>query len=230
LWRAGLDQFGISLDFLDERHDRARGIPRLAARIQEVAPRMADAGVDHLLIQTVIKSDNLDCVLDVVHWAISNGLKSSLSAYTPVKADNHDHDVTPAQLAKLRAVIDELIQLKAETGAIASSTSYLRRIPEYFASGGVGGCQAGRTFLTVSPAGEIQRCSESPVECRWQDFRPGRFGATGCRACFTSCRGECEAPLDWERIVQAARACRPRATRPLLPASRPLAPADERLV
>src|SRR5687767_9156274 len=33
LWDAGINQFNISLDFLDERHDAARGIPGLAARI-----------------------------------------------------------------------------------------------------------------------------------------------------------------------------------------------------
>jgi MoaA/NifB/PqqE/SkfB family radical SAM enzyme len=33
LWDAGLDQFSISLDYLDARHDAARQIPGLAARI-----------------------------------------------------------------------------------------------------------------------------------------------------------------------------------------------------
>ena len=30
LWDAGIDQFNISLDYLDERHDAARGIPGLS--------------------------------------------------------------------------------------------------------------------------------------------------------------------------------------------------------
>ena len=129
LWRAGLDQLGISLDFPDERHDAARGIPRLAARIRDVAPRLAAAGVQ-VVTQTVIKSDNLDCVLEVVHWAIANGLKVGISAYTAVKADNHDHDVGLHQREALRAIVDELLRLKRQTSAIASSSYYLRRIPE----------------------------------------------------------------------------------------------------
>src|SRR6266513_3156187 len=50
LWKAGVNQFNISLDFLDERHDRANadGAARAggerAARIQE-----EDAGRDHQL-------------------------------------------------------------------------------------------------------------------------------------------------------------------------------------
>jgi MoaA/NifB/PqqE/SkfB family radical SAM enzyme len=211
LWRAGLDQLGISLDFPDQRHDVARGIPGLAARVMDVAPRLAAAGVDNLVIQTVIKSDNLDCVLDIVGWVAANGLRTGISAYTPAKADNHAHDVEPAQLATLRHVVDELLRLKAETSAVASSSYYLRHIPDYFAEGGIPGCLAGRAFLTVSPAGEIQRCSESPVHGGWQSFRPGCFGPTGCRACWTSCRGECQAPLGWELILQAASTWRRRS-------------------
>ena len=33
LWDAGIHQFNISLDYLDERHDRARGIPGLTSKI-----------------------------------------------------------------------------------------------------------------------------------------------------------------------------------------------------
>src|SRR5437764_4137493 len=33
LWDAGVNQFNISLDYLDERHDRARGIPGPTAKI-----------------------------------------------------------------------------------------------------------------------------------------------------------------------------------------------------
>ena len=35
LWKAGINQFNISLDYLDERHDAARGIPGPHARIFE---------------------------------------------------------------------------------------------------------------------------------------------------------------------------------------------------
>src|SRR3954453_7567158 len=40
LWDAGVNQLSISLDYLDERHDRARGIPRLSARILDAVPKM----------------------------------------------------------------------------------------------------------------------------------------------------------------------------------------------
>jgi hypothetical protein len=40
LWDAGVDQFNISLDYLDGRHDDARGIPGLTARLLTLVPAM----------------------------------------------------------------------------------------------------------------------------------------------------------------------------------------------
>src|SRR5919108_5777960 len=45
LWRAGVNQFNISLDYLDERHDRARGIPGLTARLFDTLPRLRSLGI-----------------------------------------------------------------------------------------------------------------------------------------------------------------------------------------
>jgi MoaA/NifB/PqqE/SkfB family radical SAM enzyme len=54
LWEAGLNQFSISLDFLDERHDEARGIPGLTAKIFRTVPRMQAMGIDNIRFNTVI--------------------------------------------------------------------------------------------------------------------------------------------------------------------------------
>src|SRR5215217_6885868 len=40
LWNAGINQFNISLDYLDARHDAARGIPGLTEKIMRTVPRM----------------------------------------------------------------------------------------------------------------------------------------------------------------------------------------------
>jgi molybdenum cofactor biosynthesis enzyme MoaA len=56
---AGVNQFNVSLDYLDERHDRARGIPGLSARILRTVADMRAAGMDGIRFNTVIKRDNL---------------------------------------------------------------------------------------------------------------------------------------------------------------------------
>ena len=69
LWDAGVDQFNISLDYLDERHDVARGIPGLGARILDLVPRMRRAGIGGVRFNTVIKNDNLDQLMPIVERA-----------------------------------------------------------------------------------------------------------------------------------------------------------------
>jgi MoaA/NifB/PqqE/SkfB family radical SAM enzyme len=223
VWEAGLDQLAVSLDFLDDRHDRARGIPGLARRIVSVLPGLRDAGIGNVSVNTVIKRDNLDAVPDVVRWALAEGLQVVVSAYTPIKSGRTSHVVGDDDLPRVRTLVDWLLALKAQGAGIVSSSYYLSQIPEYF-RGGIGGCLAGRRFLTVSPAGEIQRCSESKVLCGYERWTPGLYGPTECRACWTSCRGESQAPLDWERIRHVAGVYsgkRPGFTRPEAPAHVP---------
>ncbi len=204
LWNAGLNQITVSLDFPDERHDRARGIPGLTRKIFRTVPELISAGIDNLVIQTVIKTENLDCVYDIIEWAASKDAHVSLSAYTAAKNGNDSHNVTPGQMSALHRLVGEAVSLKLRGGNIASSTYYLRRIPEYFETGGIGGCASGRKFVTVSPSGLVYRCSESPDGCHYTEWTPGRFGSTDCRACWVPCRGESQAPVNWERIKQVA--------------------------
>ena len=65
-------QFNISLDYLDERHDAARGIPGLAAKIFAAIPGMRARGIDNIRFNTVIKNDNLDQIMPIVRRARRN--------------------------------------------------------------------------------------------------------------------------------------------------------------
>ena len=203
LWHAGLDQLAVSLDFLDERHDKARGIPRLYERLSNVIPKLVDGGVDNFVLNSVIKSDNLDDIVNIVHQAESWGAKVSFSAYADVKVGNKDHNVTSDSISRLRLLIDQLIELKQAGKPILSTEYYLRRIPEYFETGHIGGCVAGRKFVTVTPDGYIKRCSEFRPECHYTEWTPDAIKETKCDICWFSCRGETQAPLTVERLKQS---------------------------
>lgn len=41
---AGLDQLTISMDYLDERHDKVRGIPNLSNHIKSIIPQIQEDG------------------------------------------------------------------------------------------------------------------------------------------------------------------------------------------
>jgi len=207
LWEAGLDQLSISLDFLDERHDKARGIPGLTKKIAENIPRLVEAGIDNLVLNTVIKSDNLDQIVAMVGRCEEWGIKIAFSTYADVKVGNADHNVTSDEMARLRGVVDELLRLRALGKPIMSSSYYLKRIPEFFETGGIGGCVAGQKFVTVTPSGHVKRCSEFPVEAHYTEWTPDTFGQTECDVCWFSCRGESQAPvMTAERLRQSLTA------------------------
>ena len=74
LWDAGVNQFNISLDYLDGRHDAARGIPGLTDKIFRTVDAMRSRGIDNVRFNTVIKDDNFDQLLPIVRRAESVGL------------------------------------------------------------------------------------------------------------------------------------------------------------
>jgi len=205
LWRAGLDHLAVSLDFLDARHDAARGLPGLARHILAVVPQLAAAGIDRIALETVVKAENLDEIPKIVERAERQGVHVALSAYTAAKAGNGAHSVAAQDAGRLRALVGWLVEHKRRSGTILSSTYYIQRIPQSF-EGGVPGCTAGQRFVAVRPDGVVQPCHEYEAGCPYSEWTPGTFAPPKCQACWCSCRGESEAPLDWERLKFAASA------------------------
>jgi MoaA/NifB/PqqE/SkfB family radical SAM enzyme len=132
LWDAGVNQFNISLDYLDARHDRARGIPGLSAKILARCPAMRAAGIDNVRFNTVIKDDNLDEVPAIVRAAEELGCGVNLSVYTDAKNGNRDPPARREHLARLDALVAELLAFKRRRrGVITNSDYYLEQIPRY---------------------------------------------------------------------------------------------------
>ena len=114
-----------------------------------------------------------------------------------VKADMTDWNITSPQIQKLQQyVINELLSLKKQwKDTIVSSDYYLKQIPIFFENGHGPECNAGHSFVTVTPDGFIKRCSEMPAVCHYTDFKPGFFNKTECTTCWFGCRGETQAPV-----------------------------------
>jgi MoaA/NifB/PqqE/SkfB family radical SAM enzyme len=199
LWDAGINQFNISLDFLDERHDEARGIPGLAAKIFSNIPKMREKGIDSIRFNTVIKKENLAEIVPIVHRAFEMGVGVSFSAYTEMKNGNASHYVTSDQLAQLDDVIEQLLAFKrAHRGVVTSTEHYLRRVPRYFRGELTEPCESGMRTIHVNPTGMVRRCPDFPSDFHWKDFR--KYEPIDCNACYYACRGESQAPLTIARV------------------------------
>jgi MoaA/NifB/PqqE/SkfB family radical SAM enzyme len=199
LWDAGVNQFNISLDYLDERHDRQRGIPGLSAKILDTVPSMRARGIDNVRFNTVIKNDNLDQILPIVHRAQALGVGVNFSVYTDSKNGNKDFLIDQVMLEQADGIVRELLAFKRRRrGVITNSDFYLEQIPRYLRGEMTEPCQSGLRTIHIDPAGHVKRCPDFPTDFHWRDF--SRYEPVNCNACYYACRGEAQAPLRLSRV------------------------------
>ncbi len=199
LWDAGVNQFNISLDYLDERHDAARGMPGLTARLFAAIPAMRARGIDNIRFNSVIKNDNLDQILPIVHRAQELGVGVNFSVYTDLKNGNRRYLLGEDQQIQLEAVIGALLAYKRRRrGVITNSDHYLERIPRYIRGQLSEPCRSGIRTIHLDPAGQVKRCPDLPTDFHWRDFR--KYEPMNCNACYYACRGEAQAPLNLSRM------------------------------
>jgi MoaA/NifB/PqqE/SkfB family radical SAM enzyme len=199
LWRAGVNQFNISLDYLDDRHDRQRGIPGLSRRILDTVPAMREAGIDGIRFNTVIKNDNLDQLMPIVRRAQELGVGVNFSVYTDSKNGNRAYLVDAETLGRAEAAVRELLAFKrAKRGVITNSDYYLEQIPRYLRGEMTEPCQSGIRTIHIDPTGHVKRCPDFPTDFHWRDYRG--YQPVDCNACYYACRGEAQAPLRLSRV------------------------------
>jgi MoaA/NifB/PqqE/SkfB family radical SAM enzyme len=194
LWDAGVDQFNLSLDYLDARHDVARGIPGLAEKLLDLVPRMREAGIGGVRFNTVIKNDNLDQLMPIVERAAAMGGGVNFSVYTDFKNGNKQFLLGTRELAELDRVVAALLAYKRrKRGVITNSDYYLEQIPRYVRGEMTEPCRSGSTTIHIDPQGMVRRCPDFKPDGRWQDYQG--YAPIDCNACYYACRGEAQAPL-----------------------------------
>jgi MoaA/NifB/PqqE/SkfB family radical SAM enzyme len=199
LWNAGINQFNISLDYLDERHDEARGIPGLTHRILATIPAMRDAGIDNIRFNTVIKATNLDQLMPIVRRAAELGCGVNFSVYTDFKNGNREQLLQPLPAADIAAAVGQLLDYKRRhRGVITNSDHYLEQIPRYVRGEMREPCQSGIRTIHIDPLGRVKRCPDYPTDFHWSAFEG--YAPIDCNACYYACRGEAQAPLRLSRI------------------------------
>jgi MoaA/NifB/PqqE/SkfB family radical SAM enzyme len=201
VWNAGLDELSISLDYLDERHDRDRGLPGLAQHILSVASSLRQAGVN-LCFNVVIKQRNYEEIPKILDQTSKMGIKVSLSTYNCWRTNNEDHMIKKEELLRLESVI---IRVKNLKHTLTSSDYYLDRIPEFFEKREISGCTAGLNWIQVTPDGMIKRCSDHPVAGDYTQWHRSFFGRALCNRCWYSCRGAAQEPWTLKRFLGMAK-------------------------
>lgn len=188
---AGINQFSISLDFPDARHDDFRRRPGLFAHVSRLIPKLTAHGFDDVVVNTCITRLNLPYVRElyqrVIHW----GGSISFSAYTSLRTGDSEFWISAEEdLALLKETLQDLIRWRRQDGRIANPEWTLTNMYDFFKNGALAGCNAGLRFLVVTPEGHLLPCSMQ-TERKWTSVKAMQsefVPYNRCGQCYVSIR------------------------------------------
>ena len=192
LREAGVDQFSVSLDFPDDRHDTFRVYPGLYRHLESLIPHCAKLGHDDIVLNSCITSENVGEIGAIADKAREWGVNLCYSAYSARRTGCRGYFLnSPEQLQELNRQLDAVEKRRDSTNWIVNAPTTLEATRRYFANGGTPGCKAGLRFLVVTAEGMLQPCSMQferyPLEQRRRMV--GEFTSTNtCDQCYVSIR------------------------------------------
>ncbi len=202
-----MDQFSVSLDFADERHDEFRRYPGLYRRLSELVPRLARHGYDDIVLNCCITSENVGEISRLADKAREWGVNVCYSAYSARRTGCRDYSLnTPEQLSALNQGLDAVEARRDSSNWIVNSPTTLAATRRFFEQGCMKGCKAGHRFLVVTSDGWLQPCSMVFQRYRLEErarmaaeFTPGNR----CDECYVSIRSYLDKSfpqLLWENV------------------------------
>jgi MoaA/NifB/PqqE/SkfB family radical SAM enzyme len=201
---AGINQINISMNYPDARQDQERGIPGLFAKLEGTIPRMVKEGMNCFTFASMLMVDNMHDAEPLIRLAHSWGINIAFSGYNDMKNGNQTHFVDPEKIAEFRRVCARIMELKRELRNVMTSDYFFETLPEFYLNRELGGCQAGKIMVHVSPKGLVQPCAELPAVSHYRDFIAKDYPGPNCGKCFDACRAEPQAPLTLKRLSELA--------------------------
>jgi MoaA/NifB/PqqE/SkfB family radical SAM enzyme len=156
---AGVDQFSVSLDFPDERHDQFRGYPGLYSHLCEIVPKLGKHGHDDIVLNSCIHSENLPEINRLADKAKEWGVNIAYSCYSAKRTGCRELSPSVEQFELLRQEFARIESRRDCTNWIVSAPTTLDATRQFFEQGKMPGCKAGHRFLVVTCDGWLQPCS-----------------------------------------------------------------------
>lgn len=202
----GVNQFSISMDFPDERHDDFRRSPGLFKHLSGLVPKLSRHGFGDVVLNTAITRENLPTLRAGYDKARQWDVQISYSAYTPLRTGSLEHYISsPEDLEVLRRTLNELLELQAQNGHITNSPWTLSGTYDFFRTGNIPGCQAGRRFLVVKPDGGLRPCSMfEPTYGSQKEILEKFVAKNECGGCYVSIRAYLDASF-WTLLKDNVR-------------------------
>jgi len=201
LHNAGVNQFSVSLDFPDERHDRFRRHRGLYDHLEQTIPQLAKFGFKNIILNTVITRDNLKEVLPVASKAEEWNVFISYSAYTARRTGDRTYCIDGEEEREiLRQTVQQLVELQRQTNHIFNPEAELLDTLKFLEQGSIPNCKAGIRFFVVMPDGAFVPCSLWRNQYSSQKEMIQKFSRRNhCGDCYVSIRAYSERSL-WSQL------------------------------
>ncbi len=211
LREAGVDQFSLSLDYPDERHNDFRHLKKNFEHIRDLSQKLARYGNEDIILACVVQSDNYRELPRMAELAKEWGVAVNFSTYNSLRTGKTHFLVSKQEdQGELSRVVDRLVDMQSDGYPILTSEWTMREMIKFFRNGEHPKCQAGKRFLIVGPWAKLTPCGmfrdhyDSHRELKRQFTARNR-----CTDCFTAIRANSEkAPL--RMLSDAVRAVRRR--------------------
>jgi len=196
LIKAGVDQFSISLDYPDERHDEFRGARGLFNRIEKLVTELNTGNGKAITLSCVVQKDNFRDLIKIVELSEKWGVQVNFSTYTWLRTNDKSYVLDKDDLIEFREIVKQLLGLRKKYNNFFASEYTFNRMIQFYDNEGIPGCKAGEKFYIVNPDGTFSPCGLFITRYKTKEEIKEKFIKTNtCIACNTSIRSNCEKPV-----------------------------------
>jgi MoaA/NifB/PqqE/SkfB family radical SAM enzyme len=195
---AGVDQFSVSLDFPDERHDDFRGSKGLFHRIEKLVKELNTLNGTAITLLCVVQRDNFRDLIKIAELAKNWGVRLNFSTYTWLRTNDKNYVLTREDIEEFREIVKQLLALRNKYKNFFASEYTFNRMIQFFEDGGIPNCKTGEKFFNINPDGTFSPCGLIITRHKTSQELNDKFSKINtCTACYTSIRSNCEKPIKY---------------------------------
>ncbi|NOZ62527.1 MAG: radical SAM protein [Calditrichaeota bacterium] len=195
---AGVDQFSISLDYPDERHDEFRGHKGLFQHIDKLIRELKGSNGKCITLSCVVQKDNFRDLITIAELSEKWGVNVNFSTYTWLRTNDMNYVLDADDLLEFKEIVKKLLAMRKKYHNFFASEYTFKRMIEFYEKKSIPNCRAGERFFIVNPDGRFSPCGliltyHDSMEEMKKDF----VKKNTCTACNTSIRSNCEKPVKY---------------------------------
>jgi len=198
LREAGVDEYSVSLDYPDERHDEFRRIPGLFKRIKTLIEEIQSVKDNGITLSCVVQSQNYRDLIKIAELARNWNVKINFSTYTWLRTNKKEFMIPKDELPEFKDTIKKLSDFKKKYKNIYTSDYVFKNMIAFFEKESFPNCRAGERFLVVNPDGSLSPCGLIIKKYNSQkEIKKDFIKNNDCQYCYTSIRANSEKPAKY---------------------------------